>query len=236
MQWIDIGASLVALIVLEIILGIDNVIFLSILTDKLPREQRKAARQWGLTFAWMTRLLLLATACLLVSMSSAWITLFQHPFSLRDLFLLIGGVFLLIKATQEIHFLIIPPVAKPEHVARTTRHNSKRVFLRVVLQVALMDIIFSLDSVLTAVGLTNHFWIMASAITVAIAVMMLASEAVSKFIDRFPTIKMLALSFLILIGVVLVADGLSFHIPRGYIYFAMAFSLAVEALNLIRNR
>lgn len=236
MQWVDIGASLVALVLLEIILGIDNLVFLTILTDKLPKDLRKAARHWGLTFAWMTRLLLLASACWLVTMSKPFVTLLQHPFSLRDLFLLLGGVFLLAKATQEIHFLILPPINKSDHKVQSTVENMSRVFFRVVLQVALMDIIFSLDSVLTAVGLTNHFWIMASAITIAITVMILASESVGKFINRFPTVKMLALSFLILIGVVLIADGFALHIPRGYIYFAMAFSLIVESLNLIRKR
>ncbi|MBA2648473.1 MAG: TerC family protein [Legionella sp.] len=232
MDFIDIGSSLLALIILEIILGIDNLVFLSILTQKLPPEKRRKARQWGLTFAWVTRLLLLASAVYIVHLTHPIITLGPLALSFRDLFLISGGAFLIWKATDEIHQDFndgpVGPVVKG-------KLGSQATFRAVVTQVALMDIIFSLDSVLTAIGLTNRFWIMATAITCAILVMIFASEVVSRFINTHPTIKMLALSFLILIGMVLIADGLAFHIPRGYIYFAMGFSLGVEALNLIKQ-
>ncbi|CEK10638.1 TerC family protein [Legionella hackeliae] len=232
MDILDIVLSLSALTILEIVLGIDNLVFLSILTEKLPKEQRRKARRWGLAFAWITRLILLASAVWLAKLTTPLFSIGEFHLSGRDLFLLGGGLFLIAKATQEIHYEVgespIEDLTKP--------HGNKAItFKGVVIQVALMDIIFSLDSVLTAVGLTSHFWVMAAAITCAILVMVYASEPVSRFIDKHPTIKMLALSFLILIGMVLVADSFSFHIPRGYIYFAMGFSLGVEALNLLRR-
>ena len=230
MEFLDSALGLLALIILEIILGIDNLVFLSILTEKLPKEQRKQARRWGLTFAWMTRLMLLASAVLIVKLTRPLFAVAGFSFSIRDLFLFAGGSFLIAKATQEIH----DEVGEEEELQNEFGKPSS-TFKRVVAQVALMDIIFSLDSVLTAVGLTNNFWVMASAITLAILVMIYASEPVSHFIEKHPSIKMLALSFLILIGMVLVADGFGFHVPRGYIYFAMGFSLAVESLNLIKR-
>ncbi|WED44371.1 TerC family protein [Legionella cardiaca] len=231
MEFLDIILSLSALTILEIVLGIDNLVFLSILTEKLPREQRKRARRWGLTFAWLTRLMLLASAVWLVKLTRPLITFWDFSFSGRDLFLLAGGAFLIAKATQEIHYEV-----GEDSVEELTSPAGKAVtFKGVVIQVALMDIIFSLDSVLTAVGLTSRFWVMAAAITCAILVMVYASEPVSRFIDKHPTVKMLALSFLILIGMVLVADSFSFHVPRGYVYFAMGFSLGVEMLNLLRR-
>ena len=229
MEFLDIVLSLCSLIVLEIILGIDNLVFLSILTEKLPQESRKQARRWGLTFAWVTRLILLASAVLLVKLTRPLLEFGTFVFSLRDLFLLIGGAFLIAKATQEIHFEMVG-IGEEERSAL----QHKVTFRGVVIQVALMDIIFSLDSVLTAVGLSSYFWVMAVAITCAILVMMYASEPVSRFIEANPTIKMLALSFLILIGMVLIADGFSFHVPRGYVYFAMGFSLGVEVLNQLK--
>ncbi|KGP63801.1 membrane protein [Legionella norrlandica] len=232
MDFIDAALSLSALIILEVVLGIDNLVILSILTEKLPREKRKKARRWGLTFAWMTRLLLLGSAVFLVKLVKPIMTLGSMSFSARDLFLILGGAFLIWKSTDEIHQDVmdepsIEPVSQSIHSAAT--------FRGVVIQIALLDIVFSLDSVLTAVGLTTHFWVMALAITVAIIIMIWASEPVSKFISEHPTIKMLALSYLILIGTVLVADGFQFHVPRGYLYFAMGFSLAVESLNLIKG-
>ncbi|KTD17186.1 TerC family protein [Legionella jordanis] len=233
MELLDILLSLSALTILEIILGIDNLVFLSILTEKLPKEQRRYARRWGLTFAWLTRLLLLASAIMLVKLTHPFFTWGSFSLSVRDLFLFAGGTFLIVKATQEIHYEV---AGSEEEKEASLSFPKKRVTFRsVVFQVAVMDIIFSLDSVLTAVGLTNHFFVMASAITCAILVMLYASEPVSNFIDKHPTVKMLALSFLILIGMVLVADGFSFHIPRGYVYFAMGFSLGVESLNLLRR-
>lgn len=232
MEFVNIGLSLVALIILEIVLGIDNLVILSILTEKLPVEKRKKARRWGLTFAWMTRLILLASAVYMVQLVKPLISIGTLTLSARDIFLLLGGAFLIWKSTDEIHQDVtqepmFDPVSKKVYSAAT--------FRGVVIQVALLDVIFSLDSVLTAVGLTSVFWVMALAITIAIIIMIYASEPVSDFIIKHPTIKMLALSYLILIGTVLVADGLSFHIPRGYLYFAMGFSLAVESLNLIKK-
>lgn len=230
MEWLDITLSLLALIILEIVLGIDNLVFLSILTEKLPPEQRRGARRWGLTFAWVTRLALLASAVLLSKLTHPLFTISGQSLSVRDIFLFLGGAFLITKATQEIH----QEVGETDEMSQSA--NRHRVtFNKVVAQVALMDIIFSLDSVLTAIGLTTRFWVMASAITCAIWVMIYASESVSLFISKHPTIKMLALSFLILIGMVLVADAFSFHIPRGYVYFAMGFSLGVESLNQLKN-
>lgn len=231
MEYLDIVVSLLALIILEIVLGIDNLVFLSIMTEKLPREQRKKARRWGLTFAWVTRLGLLASALSLSKLTHPLFSIADFSFSGRDLFLFAGGVFLIAKATQEIHNEV------GEVEVEGIQSNLKLAsFQAVVLQVAIMDIVFSLDSVLTAIGLTNRFGVMAIAISCAILVMIYASEPVSRFIEKHPTIKMLALSFLILIGMVLVADSFSFHVPRGYIYFAMGFSLGVEALNLIKHR
>lgn len=229
MELLDIISSLIALIILEVVLGIDNLVFLSILTEKLPKEARKKARRWGLMFAWVTRLILLASALWLSKLTKPLVSFYDYSFSARDFFLFIGGAFLIAKATQEIHF----EVAEDE---KTFGSSTKALTMRaVIIQVGIMDIVFSLDSILTAVGLTNRFWVMAAAISVAILVMIYAAEPVSAFIDKHPTIKMLALSFLILIGTVLIADSFSFHIPRGYIYFAMAFSLSVEALNFLKR-
>lgn len=230
MELMDVLLSLVALIILEIVLGIDNLVFLSILTEKLPREQRRSARRWGLMFAWVTRLLLLASAVWLTKLTQPLLSWGEFTFSIRDLFLFLGGGFLIAKATQEIHF----EVSEGEEAA-LLKEQAKASFYRVIIQVALMDIIFSLDSVLTAIGLTTYFWVMATAITITILVMIYASEPVSRFIDQHPTIKMLALSFLILVGMVLIADSFSFHIPRAYVYFAMGFSLGVEALNHMKR-
>lgn len=229
MDFTNIVLSVSALIVLEIILGIDNLVFLSILAEKLPTAERKRASRLGLMFAWITRLILLASAVWMVKLTKPLIVFADISLSIRDLFLFLGGAFLITKATQEIHqeFDSNATVFSP-----TTKKTS---FRRVVMQIALMDIIFSFDSVLTAVGLTSNFIIMGVAITIAILVMIFASQAVSEFIHKHPTIKMLALSFLILIGTLLIADGLGFHIPRGYLYFAMGFSLSVELLNMLKR-
>lgn len=230
MELFELISSLLALVVLEIVLGIDNLVFLSIMTEKLPKEQRHRARQWGLTLAWLTRLGLLGFAFTLSRLSVPWITVSHWSFSMRDVFLLLGGTFLIVKATQEIHEemepgTVIEPIAP-----------KKNNFYAVVCQIALMDIIFSLDSVLTAVGLSNRFWVMALAISLAIIVMLFASRPVSHFIETHPTLKMLALSFLILVGMLLVADAFSYHMPRGYLYFSMGFSLGVESLNILKRQ
>ena len=222
--------SLLTLTVLEIILGIDNLVFLSILSQKLPKHQQKFARRIGLSLAWIMRLLLLASAVWLVGLTKPVINLFGYSLSWRDIFLLLGGLFLLVKATQEIHMAMEPK-------SESTKFIRKPALLPIVIsQIVFIDAVFSLDSILTAIGLTNRFWLMATAVTIAIVVMLFASETLSRFINRHPTIKMLALSFLILIGMMLIADGLGFHIPRGYIYFAMGFSLFVESLNIRRRK
>jgi len=230
MELLNTFASLMALIILEIVLGIDNLVFLSILTEKLPREQRKRARRWGLSFAWVTRLMLLAFALQLIKLTTPLAKFGGFAFSIRDLFLFAGGAFLIGKATQEIHNEV-----SDEEAVKNEFGRPFSTFQGVVIQVGLMDIIFSLDSVLTAIGLTNLFWVMALSITCAILVMLYASEAVSYYIEKHPSIKMLALSFLIMIGMVLIADGFGFYVPRGYIYFAMGFSLTVELLNLMKK-
>ena len=231
MHFIDICLSLITLIILEIVLGIDNLVILSILTEQLPEENRKKARSLGLTFAWVARLILLSSAFLMVKLVHPLFVIGTLSFSVHDLFLLAGGGFLIWKSTDEIHQDI---AADPkEELSKKSRR--KLSFKRVIIQIVLLDVIFSLDSVLTAVGLASHFWVMALAITCSIIIMLYASEPVSVFIRKNPTIKILALSYLILIGMILIADGLSFHIPRGYLYVSMGFSLAVEALNLFKK-
>lgn len=231
MEFLDIALSFLTLTILEVILGIDNLVFLAIVTQRLPKAQQPKARRLGLTLAWVTRLMLLASAIWLTRLTQPLFSLFAYTFSWRDVFLIAGGLFLLAKSTQEIHAELEPD--KPEKSLKVQAVKMHWV----VIQIALLDIIFSLDSVLTAIGLTRRFWLMASAITIAIVAMLCASEPLSRFVERHPTIKMLALSFLILIGTVLIADGFEFHIPRGYIYFAMGFSLFVESLNiLVRKR
>ena len=227
---LDIGLSLITLTILEIVLGIDNLVFIAIISQKLPQHQQKKARRVGLAFAWVTRLLLLASVVWITKLTKPLFTLFTYSLSGRDLFLLVGGIFLLFKATQEIHQEMDPSesIKLPE--------ASAKKFVTIIIQIALLDIVFSLDSILTAIGLTDRFWLMALAITIAILTMIFASEPLSRFIKKRPSIKMLALSFLILIGMVLIADGLHSHIPRGYIYFAMGFSLFVEALNILKQR
>lgn len=232
MDFIDIITSIIALIILETVLGIDNLVILSILTEKLPVNKRKKARQWGLTFAWVSRLFLLSFAVYLNRLTTPIIQIYDLSISFRDIFLFLGGCFLIWKATDEIHHEVTEePLVEPI----TTKVRSTHTFNLIVFQIAIMDVIFSLDSVLTAVGLTPHFWVMAFSISCAILIMLFASEMTSQFILKHPTIKMLALSFLILIGMMLIADSFSFHVPRGYVYFAMGFSLGVETLNLIRK-
>lgn len=227
----DIALSLVTLTILEIVLGIDNLVFLAIISQKLPKHQQSRARKIGLTLAWATRLLLLAASVWITKLTYPLIHIASYGFSGRDIFLLLGGIFLLAKATQEIHTEL-----DPADETQTPKIKSTSKFSFVVTQIAILDIIFSLDSVLTAIGLTSRFWLMATAITIAIITMVFASEPLSKIITRYPTIKMLALSFLILIGMVLVADSFHFHIPRGYIYFAMGFSLFIEFLNILKRK
>lgn len=223
---LEITFSLLTLIILEAILGIDNLVFISILSSRLPEHQQKSARRIGLMLAWVTRLILLAGVFWIIGLTKPFVQIFDFDLSWHDVFLILGGLFLLGKGTREIH-VEMELSAQKAYQARAISYFS------VILQIAIFDIVFSLDSILTAVGLTKQYWIMATAITIAILLMLLASEPLSRFINRHPTIKMLALSFLLLIGTVLVADGFHFDIPRGYLYFAVCFSLFVEALNTI---
>lgn len=224
--FVNIIFSLLTLTLLEIILGIDNLVFISIFSHRLIPSQQKKARRFGLLVALVTRLLLLAVAVWLTDLTKPIVTLYDYSLSIRDLFFIVGGIFLLIKSVHEIH---------REYEAVTAKNTFKKYghFLLIVIQIGVFDIIFSLDSILTAVGLTQHYWVMAVAITLAVIVMLFASEMLSKFIHEHPTVKMLALSFLLLIGTTLIADGIHFHIPRGYIYFAVCFSLLVEVLNTV---
>lgn len=233
MEWVtnlDVWAALLTLTALEVVLGIDNIIFISIITGGLPPERQEVARRTGLALAVITRLLLLGTVFVLARFTAPLFSLFHQPFSLRDLVLIGGGLFLLAKSTLEIHGDLEEP--------RSGRQaGTGKSFYGVVIQILLLDMVFSLDSVITAIGMSDRYLVMAAAIVIAIGFMLLYAGAVSRFVQRHPTLKMLALAFLVLIGVALIADGLGLHIPKGYIYFAMAFSFAVEMLNLqIRKR
>jgi predicted tellurium resistance membrane protein TerC len=217
--------GLVTLTALEIVLGIDNIVFISILSSKLPREVQPTARRLGLALAMGSRILLLLSLSFLMRLSQPLFSVLDIAFSGRDLVLLAGGLFLLAKSTWEIH-------DKLEGVEGHTAARVAPSLASVLLQIALLDVVFSLDSVITAVGMVNQIPVMVTAIVIAVLIMMLFAEPVSAFVEGHPTIKMLALSFLLLIGMVLVAEGLHQHISKGYIYFAMAFSLGVEMLNL----
>jgi predicted tellurium resistance membrane protein TerC len=222
--------ALLTLAGLEIVLGVDNLVFIAILTERLPADKRPFARRMGLAMALVTRLILLATIAWMVTLTRPVVHVAGLDFSWRDMILLGGGVFLLYKATQEIHAEM---EGGEEEAAATAVTVSVAA---VVTQIAFVDIIFSLDSVITAVGMADHLWVMASAVLIAMALMITAANALAEFVSRHPTVKMLALSFLLLIGMVLIADGLHFHIPKGYVYSALAFSLIVEALNFRARR
>ena len=217
--------GLLTLTSLEIVLGVDNVIFISILAGKLRREQQARARRLGLFLAMFMRIGLLASLAWMIRLTAPLFTAFGQAFAGRDLILIIGGLFLLAKSTLEIHGRL-----EGEEGRRSARVRPS--FSSVIIQVMLLDIVFSLDSVITAVGMANDFAVMVAAVVIAVGVMMWASGSVSAFVDRHPTVKVLALSFLLLLGVSLVADGFQQHIPKGYIYFAMAFSVFVEMINL----
>ena len=225
-----VWAAFVTLAALEIVLGIDNIIFITILANRLPEAQRDKARRLGLLLAMGTRILLLLSLAWVMRLTEPMIEVLGHAISGRDLILFFGGLFLIAKSTMEIHSSLEGP---EEH---TVADAAKVGFLAVIVQIGLLDIIFSLDSVITAVGLVDQVPVMIAAIVAAVLVMMWASGPVGAFVERHPTIKMLALSFLILIGVALVGEGAGFHIPKGYIYFSMAFSLIVEMLNMRMRR
>ncbi len=231
MEWLadpQAWIALATLTALEIVLGIDNIIFISVLVGRLPPEQRDRARMIGLSFAMGSRILLLFMLVWIMGLTQPLFEVFDYTVTGRDLILLGGGLFLLAKSTHEIHNNL--------EGAEVTEAGEKMVytatFASVIVQIAIIDIVFSLDSVITAVGLVDHISIMVIAIVIAVAVMMFSAKAIGDFVDAHPTIKILALSFLILIGFTLMAEGLGVHIPKGYIYFAMAFSVAVEMINI----
>jgi predicted tellurium resistance membrane protein TerC len=227
-EWITEPSAWVALATLtalEIVLGIDNIIFISILSGKLPDEQRARGRTIGLAAAMIMRIALLASLAWLSHLTVDLFSLFGHAVTARDLILLVGGLFLLGKATMEIHHNL-------EGKAEIQRPGPSATFASVIAQIMVLDIVFSLDSVITAIGMAEHLPVMVAAVVIAVAVMMVAAGPISNFVEEHPTIKMLALSFLLLVGMALVADGLGQHIPKGYIYFAMGFSVFVEMLNL----
>ena len=233
-EWIysiEAWISLLTLTSLEIVLGIDNIIFIAILCSKLPANQRYKARIIGLGFAMVTRILLLLSLFWIMKLTTPLFALMGQEISGRDIVLIAGGLFLIAKSTLELH----------SHTTNKSEEESisSKVgvgFVMTIIQIGILDIVFSLDSVITAVGMANHIEIMILAVILAVGVMLLASGAISRFVESNPTIKVLALAFLILIGVALVSEGLEFHIPKGYIYFAMAFSLVVEMINLYSRR
>ena len=228
----EILAALATLTILEIILGIDNIVFISIIAQKLPEHQRELARKVGLIGALGIRLVLLFFIVWITRLEATLFSAFGLDFSWRDIILIGGGLFLLAKGTFEIHESIEGDAAHLLHPAKASAH----LFTMVIIQIMVLDMVFSLDSILTAIGMTDVLWVMVTAIAIAIGVMLWAIKPVSDFIHKHPTVKMLALSFLLLIGVALIADGLAFHIPRGYLYFAIFFSIFVEILNLAARR
>jgi predicted tellurium resistance membrane protein TerC len=233
LEWIaDPGAwaALVTLTVMEIVLGIDNIVFISVLVSRLPAEQAKRARQIGLSLALIFRIVLLMFLTWLIGLTDPLFSVFGKAVSWRDVILAAGGLFLLYKAVHEIH-------AEIEHdPGAVTKASAGTAFAFVIFQVIIIDIVFSVDSIITAIGMADNIEIMVLAVIIAVAVMYVASGPVSHFITEHPTTKMLALAFLLLIGVALVADGMGFHIPRGYIYFAMAFAAGVEVVNVLASK
>ena len=222
---LQIIISLLTLVLLEIVLGIDNIVFISILTGKLPVSMQEKARIIGLSLAMITRILLLLSLTMLMKLTYPLFILFGNEISGKDLIVICGGIFLLTKSTHEIH-------DKLEGEEGEESYRIKSSFGAVIFQILLLDIVFSLDSVITAIGMANQIWVMITAVIVAVIFMLFLSGKISAFVNNHPTVKMLALSFLLLIGITLIAEGFDQHIPKGYIYFSMAFSLFVEMLNL----
>ena len=223
----DAWLTLVTLSALEIVLGIDNLVFISIAVSKLPHQQREKARKFGIAVACISRIALLLTLAWLAGLTHDLFTLFGQGISVRDLVLVLGGVFLLVKGTMEIRDLVVG-----ESVEEDIDTKPMTSFWMVIAQIAVIDIVFSLDSVIAAVGMANQTWIMVCAILLAVGVMLMAATPLGRFIDRNPTIKMLALAFIVLVGAFLVLEGFEMHVPKGYIYGAMGFSALVEVLNL----
>jgi predicted tellurium resistance membrane protein TerC len=228
MDWItdpQAWIGLLTLTALEIVLGIDNIVFISILSGKLAEHQQKKARRLGLLLAMVTRILLLFSISMIMRLTSPWFSILGNEISGRDLILIVGGLFLLAKSTHEIH-------SKLEGEEHESKAKAASSFTSVIIQIMLLDIVFSLDSVITAVGMIQQISIMVIAIVIAVIIMMVFAESISDFVHRHPTVKMLALAFLLMIGLLLIADGFGQHIPKGYAYFAMGFSVFVEVLNL----
>jgi predicted tellurium resistance membrane protein TerC len=222
------------LTLLEIVLGIDNIIFISILVGRLPQQRRDTARRLGLSLAMLTRLMLLASLSWMMSLETDLFHVFDHGISGRDLVLLFGGLFLLYKASHEI-FLEVEATEEdmpPATDAATIKSAGDKLFWTIIGQIAILDIVFSLDSVITAVGMVDNLWVMAAAVIAAVGVMLFAAKPIGEFVDNHPSIKVLALAFLVMVGMVLIGEAFEMHVPKGYIYSAMAFSLAVEALNI----
>lgn len=232
-EWIadpEAWISLVTLAALEIVLGIDNIIFINILVGRLPERQRQSGRILGLALAMLTRILLLMSLAWIMKLTAPLLTVFHQEISGRDLILLIGGLFLIIKSSGEIK----EAINHQEH--HESESKNKVSYLGVLIQIAVLDIVFSLDSVITAVGMVSHLPVMILAIMIAVGVMMFAAKPIGDFVDTHPTLKILALAFLILVGISLIAESLDIHIPKGYIYFAMGFSVVVEMINIRMRR
>ncbi|THF48636.1 TerC family protein [Allorhizobium terrae] len=224
--------ALISLIAMEVVLGIDNLVFISILTNKLPAQQREKARRIGIGLALVMRLALLGTVAWIVKLTDPVFTLFDHGFSWKDMILIAGGLFLVWKATKEIHHTVDPVDKDGEFLTTSTTATMGAV----IGQILLLDLVFSVDSIITAVGMTEHVIIMVIAVIVAVTAMLLAANPLGRFIEKNPTVVMLALGFLMMIGMTLIADGMGFHVPKGYIYAAMAFSALVEGLNMMARR
>lgn len=232
-EWItdpEAWVSLATLTALEIVLGVDNIIFISILVGRLPESQRQSGRILGLALAMLTRILLLMSLAWIMKLTAPLLTVFHQEISGRDLILLIGGLFLIIKSSGEIK----EAINHQEH--HESESKNKVSYLGVLIQIAVLDIVFSLDSVITAVGMASHLPVMILAIMIAVGVMMFAAKPIGDFVDTHPTLKILALAFLILVGISLIAESLDIHIPKGYIYFAMGFSVVVEMINIRMRR
>src|SRR4051812_36366170 len=227
-----VWAALVTLVVMEVVLGIDNLIFIAILTNKLAEEHRAKARRIGIGLALILRLGLLGTVAFIVRLTRPVFTLLDHGFSWRDLILIAGGLFLVWKATREIHHTVDPDHGDDDSEARPAQLGLRSA----IVQILALDLVFSLDSIITAVGMTDHVPVMVVAVVIAVTAMLLAADPLARFIQANPSIVMLALGFLLMIGMTLIAEGFGAHLPKGYIYAAMAFSAGVEGLNLLRRR
>lgn len=228
-----VWAALATLIVMEVVLGIDNLIFISILTNKLPAHQQQKGRRIGISLALILRLGLLGTVAWIVQLTEPIIEVFGKSFSWKDLILIAGGLFLLWKATKEIHHNVDP---EPDSALAKGGETATLAFGSAIVQILLLDLVFSVDSIITAVGMTEHLPVMVIAVVVAVTVMLLAADPLARFINDNPTVVMLALGFLIMIGMTLIAEGFGAHVPKGYIYAAMAFSALIEGLNMLSRR